>query len=212
MGFIKKKTSSGWADAPVKVYTAAGWKNAPVSKFNGTKWEKLNGIKEVLTFDSTWTQTYRQEGTKRTDYRSEKLCQGKYVTDPWGIMRSLCGFNDASIRTALADATILKVELYLYAEHWYYYSGGVAEIGYHNHANKPSTFSHSKSDQAKEKFTARGQGKWIEIPISLGEGLRDNKYKGISIFSNTTNMNYYGVFSGIHDGSNKPKLRITIEK
>ncbi|MGR5954224.1 hypothetical protein ACT7DP_30130 [Bacillus paranthracis] len=162
-------------------------------------------------FGASWTQTYRQTGSRRTDYRADKLVQGYYgEAEPWGLQRSLCGFGD--IKSKLAGARIKKVELYLYAEHWWYYAGGTAVIGYHNHSNEPDYFGHSVYGAKYQRFTSRGQGMWIDMPIALGEGIRDGYYKGISIFADSYSRDYYGVFSGAWDGGNAPRLKITYEK
>jgi len=213
LGRIKQWRNGQWQDVSVKQYRNGQWVEVDVKQWRNGKWENLTSQQYTKTWDCIWTQTYRKSGTKRTDYRAEKLCQGQYVTEPWGIMRSLCGFDDGSrIRNELAGAKIIDVKLYLYAEHWYYYSGGTVYIGYHNHSSKPDTFSESKYRAVTATYSARGQGKWIDLPNSFAEGIRDGDYKGISIFANSTSMNYYGIFSGVHDGNNKPKLKITYEK
>ncbi|MCY7948673.1 hypothetical protein P8891_06015 [Bacillus atrophaeus] len=210
MSFIKKKTSSGWSDVPIKVKKKGSWVDVDVYKRLNGRWVKLTSQKYTKTWEATWTQTYRESGTKRTDYRSEKICQGRYVVEPWGIMKSLIGFPD--MNTTLSGSKIEDVKIYLRNEHWYYQAGGKAVIGYHNHSSKPSTFSHSKYAAKTESYSSRGQAKWIDMPNSFGEGLRDGKYEGFSIYANSTNMNFYGVFYGVHDGSSKPKIKITYTK
>ncbi len=210
MADIKVRANNKWVDIKPRKRTSSGWVDVDVYKRSGGAWVKISTQKYTKTYNSTWTQTYRQAGTKRTDYRAEKLCQGRYVHEPWGIMRSLIGFG--SMSSDLSGATINKVELYLRNEHWYYYAGGTVSLGYHNHAVRPTRFSHSVSGVTKQKYTSRGQAKWITLPNALGNGLRDKRYRGVSIFQNTTNMNYYGVFYGAKDGSNRPKLKVTYTK
>ena len=210
MADLKVRKGGSWVDIKPKKRTSSGWVDADVYKRVNGKWVKMSSRKFTKTYNATWTQTYREAGTKRTDYRSEKLCQGRYVLEPWGVMRSLIGFG--SVVNDLKGATINKVELYLRNEHWYYYAGGTAVLGYHNHSVRPTKFSHSKSGAVKQKYTARGQAKWITLPNAFGNGLRDKKYRGVSVFINSTNMGYYGIFYGAKDGSNKPKLKITYTK
>jgi hypothetical protein len=210
VGYVKRYNGSSWVDINPKRWNGSSWVDVEVYKYDGSKWVNISSQQYTTTWEATWTQTYRESGTKRTDYRSEKLCQGEYVSEPWGIMRSLCGFGD--IESALQGAKINKVELYLHNEHWYYNSGGTAVIGYHNHATVPNTFSHSKYGAKYQNFSSRGQALWITMPNELGEGIRDGIYKGISIFANTSNLNYYGIFYGANDGSRKPKLKITYTK
>ncbi|KDN91326.1 hypothetical protein MF621_004134 (plasmid) [Bacillus velezensis] len=210
MSYVKKRSSSGWSDVPVKVRKNGEWVDVDVYKRQDGKWVKITSQKYTQTWEATWSQTYRESGTKRTDYRSEKLCQGRYVVEPWGIMRSLVGFPD--MNSTLYGAKIEDVKIYLKNEHWYYQSGGKVVLGYHDHSSKPNTFSHSKYGVKTEAYSSRGQAKWIDMPNSFGEGLRDGYYEGFSIYANTTSMNYYGVFSGANDGSSRPKIKITYTK
>ena len=211
MGNLKKYNGSSWVDVPLKKWNGSAWVEPEVKKWDGSKWVVLNQQKYTTTWNCTWTQTYRSSGTKRTDYRGEKLCQGTYgVTEPWGIMRSLAGFGD--IRSTLSGSKINEVKLYLKNEHWWYSAGGTVQIGYHNHSSKPTTFSHSKSNAKSQKYTSRGQALWVAMPKAFGEGIRDGSYKGFSIYANSSNKTYYGIFYGAGDGSNKPKLKITYTK
>ncbi len=211
MSRIKRWSGSEWYDARVKRWNGSSWDDAKVNMWNGSSWSNISSQTYTETFWASWTQTYRQTGSRRTDYRADKLVQGYYgEAEPWGLQRSLCGFGD--IQSKLAGARIKKVELYLYAEHWWYYAGGTAVIGYHNHSNEPDYFGHSVYGAKYQRFTSRGQGMWIDMPIALGEGIRDGYYKGISIFADSYSRDYYGVFSGAWDGENAPRLKITYEK
>lgn len=211
---IKKYTTSGWVDAPFKKWSGSAWVEPEVKKWDGTKWAIMNQQQYITTWEANWSQTYQQDGSKRTNSGST-MYQGKYnyLESPvWGLMKSLCGFDDASMRTALAGSKITNVSLYLRAEHWYYHSGGIAVIGLHNHDAKPATFSHSKYSAVQEKYTARDQARWIDMPNYFGEGIRDNDYKGFSLFANTTQDNYYGYFNSVDGGSYKPKIKIAYTK
>jgi hypothetical protein len=163
----------------------------------------------TTTWDATWSQTYRSDNTKRTDYRGSSLMQGDSGEDPWNIQRSLCGFGD--IQTALAGSKINKVELYLRCEHAWYQAGMTAYIGYHNHASEPTTFSHSVYGAKTQKFNYRGHAQWITLPNSFAEGIRDDKYEGFSIYASSSSKEYYGEFNGA-GSSYKPKLKITYTK
>lgn len=210
MSAIKKQTSNGMVDVPIKKMTSNGWVDADVYKFDGDEWVKITSEEYSKTWSATWSQTYRESGSKRTDYRSEKICQGKYVSEPWGIMKSLVGFPE--MNEDLRGSKIKTVKIYLKNEHWYYNSGGKVVIGYHDHASKPSTFSHDKYGVETESYSSRGQGKWITMPRAFGEGLRDGNLEGFSVYARSSNLNYYGVFYGANDGSKKPKIKITFEK
>ncbi|WP_324655215.1 hypothetical protein [Bacillus paranthracis] len=208
---IKTKRNGQWVDAELYTKRNGVWvKGEAYAKRNGI-WTPVASQTYTKTWTATWTQTYREAGTKRTDYRSEKICQGRYVIEPWGIMCSFIGFGD--IQSELAGAKIKSVELFLHNEHWYYYAGGLALLGYHNNSYRPNTNTGNVVYGAvKERFDYRGQSKWITMPNDFAEGIRDGSYKGVSMFAWTTEMLYYGIFSGANDGDYAPKLKITYEK
>lgn len=212
MGRIKRWSGSEWYDARVKRWSGAEWYDARVNMWNGSSWVDISAQKTTKTWNCTYTQTYREAGTRRTDYRSDKICQGRYVYEPWGIMRSLIGFDNGSIRNELQGAKIERVELFIHNEHWYYYAGGTLYVGYHNHANEPDIFSHSAYGVKSQKFYGRGGSQWVTLPNALAEGIRDGYYKGVSIFADSGAGEYYGIFSGMWDGDLAPKLRITYSK
>jgi hypothetical protein len=210
---IKRFNGSSWVDINPKRFDGSNWVNVDALRFDGSKWVNMTSQQYTTTWTATWSQSYRGSGTKRTDYRSGKLCQGEYAYDPfWGLQRSLCGFNDVDMRSKLAGARIDDVDLYLKAEHWYWVSGGKAVIGYHNHSSEPTNFSHSKYGQKHADFNSRSHAQWIDMPNAFGEGIRDGRYKGFSIFASSYNHIYYGVFRGAYDGSYAPKIKITYTK
>lgn len=181
-----------------------------IKKWDGAKWVVMNQQQYTETWEANWSQTYRYTGEKRWDERSEFLGQGQYVpSNFWGLQRSLAGFP--SMASKLAGARIDDVKLYLRNDHWYYHAGGTAVIGYHNHSLEPSTFSHSKYKAKVQRYEARGQALWIDMPNEFGEGLRDGKYRGISLFANAESMHYYGFFYGANS-SYRPKIKITYTK
>jgi len=208
---IKKYSNGSWVDASIKKRSGSSWVNGGAFKRKNGQWVNIATQRYTETWHSTWTQTYGENDSKRTDYRANMVCQGKY-DNIWGIQKSLVGFNN-TFQSKLSGAKIVKVEVYLQAEHWYYTTGGKVVIGAHNHASTPAKFSHSWYHAKSEDFSARGQGKWIEMPLSFGEALRDGKYKGFSVFVKSANYTYYGVFYGASNGASyKPKIKITYEK
>ena len=212
MGLVNRWDGSSMVNAPVNRWDGSNWVTAVVNKWDGSKWVNINSQAVTTTWDCTWTQAYQGDGTKRTDSRGNQLVQGMYDSS-WGIHRSLIGFdNGSTIKSVLAGATIQDVSLYLHNEHWYYTTGGTVVLGYHNNSSEPTTFNSTVNDQKRQAFSARGQAQWIDMPNALGEGIRDGKYKGVSIYINSSVKDYYGIFSGYGDGSYKPKLKITYVK
>ncbi|WP_257132855.1 hypothetical protein [Bacillus thuringiensis] len=210
---IKTLRNGQWTDAELYTLRNGVWVKGEAMTLRNSQWANITSQRITKTWDCTYTQTYREAGTRRTDYRADKICQGRYVYEPWGIMRSLIGFdNGSNIRNELQGAKIERVELFMHNEHWYYYAGGTMYVGYHNHANEPDMFSHSAYGVKSQKFYGRGSSQWVTLPNALAEGIRDGYYKGVSIFANSGDGEYYGIFSGMWDGGNAPKLRITYSK
>lgn len=208
---IKKWNGSSFVNITPKKWNGSNWVNVDVYKWDGSKWTSMTAQQYTTTFDSTWSQSYKSNNAMRTDYRGRKLCQGDSGEDSYNIQRSLCGFGN--IGSVLNGAIIQDVKLFLHADHFWYYAGGTALIGYHNHASKPSTFSHSTYGAAKQQFTSRDDMRWIDLPNKFAEGIRDGRYKGFSIYADSTAKSYYGVWHGANDGAhNKPKLKITYTK
>lgn len=162
------------------------------------------GTSSAKTYTKTWTCAWSGSYSNRAVYNSyygKKLMQG-YYSSTWNVQSSLAGFN---LGSTLTGATISKVEVYLYAAHWYYAGGGTAVIRTHEHTSRPSTFS--TESPAKRVSFNRGQGKWVDI-TSIFEA----NDKGITLDPGaTTNREYYGRFHGVGE-TNPPKLRITYTK
>ena len=134
------------------------------------------------------------------------------VTSDRGKQRSMIGFNTTAMRTALTGSEIIKVEVYLKNQTSWNTTGTNAFIGYHNDTGAPSDFKQTNYAVKSEKF-ATGQGKWVTMSNELGTRLRDNKAKGFTLFADSNDTNYFGVFFGHQAGSaNKPKIRITYKK
>ena len=168
----------------------------PVDTGSGSSSEK----EYVKTWTASWSASYADRDGYISYYGSQ-MRQG-YYSSTWDVQASLCGFP---IGSTLTGATIKKVEIYLYASHWYYNGGGTAVIRTHEHTSRPSSFS-SESGSKKVAFKV-GQGKWVNIT-----SLFENNDKGIALDpGNTTNREYYGRFHGAKE-ANKPKLRVTYTK
>lgn len=189
----------------------------------GDKWAKGQIVAKtyVDTFSATWSESYDGDGViKPSAYTSGKLYQGRYGRyntidniqyNPiyWGIQRSLVGFNAKQIQEKLKGATVQKVEIYLKNEHFWYAKGGRASVVSHSFINKPNRFNFSSS--VADSAFVKGQGKWITLPVSQGNLLKNGSISGFGLFKNSADLNYYGYFSGA-TSSNRPVLRITYSK
>lgn len=164
----------------------------------------------VKTYDTTWTTHFKGDNT--VFQQDNDMGQG-YYSSINGNRVSWIGFNDAQIRSDLAGAEILKCELYLYFEHWYYSGGGTAVIGTHHQSGRPShrNTSVENRDRRRDSWN-RNEGKWLDVGKHVGEEFRDNVSQGWMIGPGpSTNREYYGRARG-HGQSYAPKMRITYKK
>lgn len=163
----------------------------------------------VKTYAANESASYQQDGSNRG---ISECYQGRYSATN-GNQYSMIGFDDALIRSDTAGSTINKVELYLNNNHFYSNSGGDAVIGTHNQTTLSGTHASSQiTDDIQRTHFDLGQAKWITIPNSIGNALRDNTAKGIALGPGpTTSQAYYGYFAG-NGQSGEPQLRITYTK
>jgi hypothetical protein len=162
------------------------------------------------TYNATWFQTYRSTGAQKTDTTAN---QGQLDSGSDGNQRSLVGFDYATIRNDLAGATISKITLTAYAEHWWYNSGGTAVIGTHNYTSKPSSWSDSRVNQNRQTSSSwpRAAKRTVTLSTSIGNELRDGSTTGIAFGpGNSSDTIYYGKFTG--SGSNRPSITISYTK
>lgn len=216
---IKKYNGSSWSDTKVLKHNGNGYENAVVRKYNGSSWDTISSQLYAHTWDCTWTSSHGGDGRYGVTSeagRGYRLYQGRYG-DPysswydWGRQRSMAGFDYQHMQEALSGAEIERIEIYLHNEHWWYYAGGKAVIGFHNEAYDDRLFSHSKYGVKTVDFEGRGQEKWVDMPVEFGEYLRDGLAKGFTMFADSDSLAYYGYFYGYGSGY-APKIRITYRK
>lgn len=112
-----------------------------------------------------------------------------------------------SVTSALSGATVIKVEAYLYANMWYYNSGGTGLIKVHGSASLPSVVPTLTTALSSANWPKPG-GRWVTLPSSLYAGFKSGTYKGVGVGpAGTTNKLYYGRFNGAG-----AQLRITYTK
>lgn len=163
----------------------------------------------VKTYAADSSASFQGDGTNRG---ISECYQGRYSATN-GNQYSMIGFNDTQIRSDTAGSTINKVELYLNNNHFYSNSGGNVVIGTHNQTTLSGSHSSSQiNEDLQRTHFDLGQAKWITIPNSIGNALRDNTAKGIALGPGpTTSQSYYGYFAG-NGQSGEPQLRITYTK
>ena len=160
------------------------------------------------TYNASWVQSYTGAGGQRADGAASAY-QG--YTPYWpggGRQRSLIGFP--TLTGDLSGATVTKVEVYLYFQHWHSGAGGSAGIGYHGNTSRPATFGGSTGILAYSHNWPRGAGRWVTIPSGYWDAFRTGAARGISLQAPNDTTQYYGYAAG--SGSQIPKLRISYRK
>ncbi|MFJ4684703.1 hypothetical protein [Streptomyces sp. NPDC088789] len=160
----------------------------------------------VRTYTRTYTASWSGSYAKRSGYNAyygNRCVQGYYSPNN-GTQAALIGFP-ATLGVDLSGASIIKAEVFLYAEHWYHAGGGRAVIKAHSHPARPTKFS--SDGEAKTVTWSRNQGKWVDI-TSVFDSV---KWRGIALDPNTTDRTAYGIFRGVGQ-TYQPRLRVTYSK
>lgn len=165
----------------------------------------VTAVKTVTkTYKATWSRRFGNAGS--TD---GKMYQG-YYSGTWGTNKSMVGFGTQPFSDMGSTAKVSKVEVYLYANHWYYNGGGTAHIGVHTQTGPPSSSTYANNLTISSWPV--GAGKWVTLPSSWNSGWNGaTPYRGITLggdLGSSTNKTYYGSFDGVGD-SHPPQLRIT---
>jgi hypothetical protein len=160
------------------------------------------------TFASTWTRTWRGNGTVFAD-DGAGAWQGS-IGDGNGNMYSLIGFQ-SDIASRLSGATIEAIQVYLYAEHWWYNQGGLAYIGSHGHIDRPAAVTQAQyGNIAGDLAFERGGARWVNIPPAHFASWANGTFRGITLGPSPAagNLNYYGRFAG----GNASLIRLVFSK
>lgn len=156
------------------------------------------------TYNATWSRTWRG-GTVQS---SGEVRQG-YSS---GQLQSAIGFP-SQIQSDVGGGKITKIEVYLYANHWYYNSGGTAVIGAHGANSLPASFP-SGSATMTATWKSKAGGMWVTLPSSWYQHWESGSSKGITVGNAppaTSSSSYYARFSG-YGMRYAPQLRVTYTK
>lgn len=167
----------------------------------------------VKTYNATWSRAWNGDGSIHST--NGELVQGTYGGDNH---RSWIGFNYNQIQSDLSGATVDKVELYLYYDHWYSFDGGTAVIGYHSSTATSAPAYDGNLDDVDELRVpgwGRNVGKWVNITSAgnfTANGWRTGAHTGIVLGPGPSSSTvYYGKARG-NTEPNEPRLRITYTK
>ncbi|HLU98511.1 MAG TPA: hypothetical protein VKZ89_16895 [Thermobifida alba] len=178
-------------------------------RWAGAQYEDPPPEQFTKTYDAVWSASWYGFG-KRSGTR---LYQGDTLLgDGTGKQYGKAGFDHATIQSDLAGSTIDRVELRLSNEHSWFSSGLTARIGTHNNAAEPggSTSTDGAFNRSSYAWN-KGETKYVDLPVAVGEDLRDDTAKGITTGRPTAgDRNDYGYFRGYNaSSSQRPRLRIT---
>lgn len=163
------------------------------------------------TYDATWSGAYDGSGAYESWHGSE--CFFGYLSSTNGNQKAMIGFPYTTIQSDLSGAAVSKVEVYLYANHWYYNAGGTMVIGYHAAGTtRPGSFSGTTNRLTSTSWPKPG-GRWVNITSQIGGSLwAAGTARGIVLGPGpSTAWTYYGRVNGF-GMSSPPKLRITYTK
>lgn len=193
------------------------WTNRAVTNAGATG-GSAQAPKRRYTFDyyPHWTRTFTGGGGVYGDGGSAYQGYTSYYP-PNGNMSAQIGdfrrnYSGPGIASDLAGATIEGCWFWLYAKHWYANAGGTGIIRYHNNTG-PGALNNYAGLWTVGGW-ARGQGRWVNVGIATGNGLRDGGAKGIQVGpAPSTASGYYGYFGGHADGGSlRPRIRVTFTK
>jgi hypothetical protein len=186
----------------------------------------------VTTWTGNFSGSYTGTGALNSFYGQDEMVQG-FFSSTNGNQRGLVGFTAANstggqtnlaLTTALTGAAVSKVEVYLYANHWYNSAGGTAVLGYHSNTSQPASWpSTALTNQRQVSGWGRAVGKWVDlgnptftmggVSATLGEHLAAGRVRGITVGPGpTTGAEFYGRYNGATATSYKPQLRVSYTK
>ncbi|MCM3639691.1 poly-gamma-glutamate hydrolase family protein [Priestia aryabhattai] len=132
----------------------------------------------------------------RDNFGGQWYGQNEVVQGYWGGYGKYRGlwFFGSSPSDTVKGKTIKRIRLYVERESKGGNSGGVTVyFKPHTYTSKPSGVPSLSSTSTTSSFKW-GDDKWVTIPSSFYAGFQDGTYKGIGIYINSTNSNYYAKF------------------
>ena len=169
------------------------------------RWNDGNGGEAQDTAPTVrrFTKVYTATGFGG-DTSGGDVVQGQYAS--YGNRSG--GWTFPSMTGDLAGATIERIRVFLYANHWYYNAGGTASIRATNGSHKGHT-----GPVVTSAGWPRNAGRWVTLPASMHDGFKAGTYKGIGVQTSNTSLTYYGRFAGNpSDPARKAKIEIQFRK
>lgn len=145
-------------------------------------------------WSATWAGSYEPTYGWRTDY----VFQG----DPgsWapaiGNYRGLWGFNANSIRSALNGKTVKSIRIKITRDSkGGYYSSRPAYFYTHNKGSATGSQPVLSNSAGKLASFKPGESKWVNLPVSFGNALKNGTATGIAIYDSSGSQQNYMRFS-----------------
>lgn len=170
----------------------------------------LNSYRKVYV--GTWAQMFYGDGGQASSWGADYFAFGwkqsfsTYLG--WGQLRTMIGFDSATIRADLAGATVQQVELYLNMTDAYG-NDVLAHIGGHTYSAAPNSYDPSVRDKSRGRWGAH-ESAYRNLDTYFGNSLRDDVIRGLVIDQQSTSYSSYGQARG--PSSDGPKLRISYTK
>lgn len=150
------------------------------------------------------------------------LYQGEATNDSfWGNQFSFVWFQRAEFRelVGLSNSDIDYVEFYLYFIHWWSYSGGVADIGWHSlrQANRGGNnpLNNRHGNIATQHYSSRHQGRWMRFQPTnaIVDAIQRGDFEGLQIgVASPNNHAHYGYAAGDNELGHQPVMRMRYRK
>lgn len=168
-------------------------------------------ITRSQTWEATWTQSYKGDGSARTDLGEQVLFYGS-AGDANGLNRSLVGFDHASIASALAGSTVKAAQLTMTNLSTSLGIGANVYFGIHNSSSEPGTWPSIPRSKIFRSLFGSSETKTVNVPIEFATSIRDGAGKGIAIEAPDNNRANYGYAAGVGGGYTPPRLTVTYVK
>ena len=128
-------------------------------------------------------------------------------SNPYGIQKSLMGFDRGHIQSVLRGKEIKRVQLYMKNTYTDQGNGSMVRFGHHNHTSQPGRFSAEYNRDNWQLRWERNRGKWVDVPIRQIQLILEGKSSGISLWGETTDRQFSAWFIGAGNGES-PRLRV----
>lgn len=208
-----------------RVWDGSKWVSGKSRLWDGSKWISVGLQRYTKEYSAVWSEGFwgpTRGNLSHTHYNSlvrhDRLTQGNYLPyhDSWigrnGRESGMFGIDIDAFRRDLQGAKIESISVYYHVIHSGYSNGTELVVGTHNCKNWQDVFHESNHAVAKARYYKRDQGQWINLPVWVGNNLRDGLLCGLTTYSNATDLWHYCYCAGVWDGWKKPKIRVTYTK